>query len=478
MALFGGCNTANIKVPGFTGLTTINDFKTEKYNTNADKDNKRYLSRVGYSFAELPKLEQYLNSQLVMIIRKNGLEQNFAEGIPKIKVSVNSAFNAETLENGLIVFNTGMLMQLQYVEELDAVIAHELVHILDKHHTRNSLFEVSDKLLQAYLLKSETVFAKSSKDELMKNFTSWAKDKFIEDSINSLMFTKWNRDQEDEADKLGLALMYGAELNLEGMLSFMKKRISFERKHPSAFNSQNQSKFEILEELKNSLVTTTQNATENTSKEKVENSLTNNYLPAKNRYLNLKQVINQQYSDYKKGPFNVLDLPNSRELNRIYALRKVHMLIDKKHYRSANKIALAAIKGDLRGSAYSWTILSLLREAQGRHKDVTYNTNKLLALKNISANEYATIIGYYEKNNDKKTVLATLGRMNKELDYPNSYLHETIRLQKKFGADTYQTEVQCYRTANIDILRGCQLALGRPLKVKTNDLVKAVNESL
>lgn len=453
-----------------------------KHELDPQKDMQKYLQE-GTSILELTKLEKQLNKYLLHIIESNGLRDKFVGHLPEIKISTNNEFTAESLENGLIVFNTGLLTQLEYEEELYAVIAHELVHILNGHHTKDNLDSLLDKTTKIAMLEAEKKLSIASKSEYTTALSAWAGQTLIRENIGGLLMSKWNREQESEADTLGLELLYKSKINLKGMISFMKKREGFERQHPQLFADSNNVKMEFTDQLSKfvnklpSFFGQNDEPTEKQESLEVQNldSLNGNYFSASTRIKDIKSKIKSDYNDYKRTPFRKLKLAQSKELSAVYATRNLPKLIEAKKYTQAASIGLKAISGVLSNNSYTRILMADIRIAQNRNKIAEINLSKAMASKNKSLKTYSFVAQYYEKKNDKQKVLSTLDLANTSLNYPNKYLSETLRLKKKYGLKTSQTEAQCMKTLDLDVIHGCQVVLGRGLDFPTTELLKALD---
>lgn len=480
-SMLTGCNSIK---PGSGSEKTTAEYQKLELTLDPVKDIPAYKRELK-PLVELPKLEVYLNALLDDIITENKLEAVFVDKKPHIRVSVSTEFNAVTLKNGLIVINTGMLTQLQTEVELQAVIAHELMHLLNEDHLKDEMQKIADKGLKIGMQQISSKFAGASGDELFKALPDLLGHELVDDLINAYAFTKWNREQELGADLSAVRLLHEAKLNEKYMLKFLEKRKQFEINNADLFKSQNEEKSKFMGSMtqmfsgfgsKDEEVKTDDKDAED------KDSITGKYFSADTRIAGVNRVLKveigkENLNSQGKSASLTDVMPNYSELESIYAISKVSSLLKAKNTKltlKALEITKTAMKGSLKNNSYLLMVLASVNEARKWPK--TAHKNRDLALKDPNATlaVYRNVIAFYDSRKDKKAVLALLDKVNKELDYPNSYLGTTLELQKKYGAATDMAEMQCVRTVDIRVVQLCQKALGRALNFDSGELLKSV----
>ncbi|WP_457640209.1 beta-barrel assembly-enhancing protease [Persephonella sp.] len=120
------------------------------------------------------------------------------------------AVNAFALPGGFIFVNRGLILTLDKEDELAGVIAHELAHVNARHHAR-----FLEKVYGMNILLSIAgIFAYQSKyGDILMNFGKIGA---------QLISLKWSRDQEKEADRLGVRFAYDAGYDPRGLLDTFK----------------------------------------------------------------------------------------------------------------------------------------------------------------------------------------------------------------------------------------------------------------
>jgi hypothetical protein len=125
-------------------------------------------------------------------------------------VRAEPGFGAESTADGSIYINIGLLHDVNFEDELAAVLAHEFAHILYRHHG-SDWFARSQKIAAQVLNLKDAVqaaaqgdtSAKPSKATIAIAIASEVSDRIIAPNL-------WNKAQEREADGLGLDLLIAA----------------------------------------------------------------------------------------------------------------------------------------------------------------------------------------------------------------------------------------------------------------------------
>lgn len=134
--------------------------------------------------------------------------------------------NAFALPGGNVVVFTGLLKYSGSPEEVAGVLAHEIQHVYRKHGMKRIVKRFGLSIFLSLMFGS----IGSQLDAIGGDLAS----------------LKFDRDEESEADRLGLELLYNAGVDPQGMLSFFKKLkerdkdlpevLSFFSTHPSTEN--------------------------------------------------------------------------------------------------------------------------------------------------------------------------------------------------------------------------------------------------
>jgi predicted Zn-dependent protease len=112
--------------------------------------------------------------------------------------------NAFALPGGFVTVNMGLLRSAETGGEVAAVLAHELQHVVRRHGTRRVLRQLGGTTA-LYLLFGGTDFAAPAA------------------ILTDLASTAYDRDEEREADRLGLELLRRAGLDPSAMARFFER---------------------------------------------------------------------------------------------------------------------------------------------------------------------------------------------------------------------------------------------------------------
>ncbi len=124
----------------------------------------------------------------------------------KFGVIDSSAINAFAAPGGYVFVTSGMLLQLENEAQLAAILAHEIIHVVEQHHLialqSNTYSQAATETLfisaQAYQGNVEA----SAKD---KEYTQWLKK--ISGAAQDLYSKGLEREDEFQADKYGIRLL-------------------------------------------------------------------------------------------------------------------------------------------------------------------------------------------------------------------------------------------------------------------------------
>jgi predicted Zn-dependent protease len=127
--LLSGC--ATVDLPNITeqGFKIEDD---EKRLFNRARETVEYLDHSGVIYPD-PQLEAYL-TKVAQGLLPQGLRDTVAGNLDiRVKVIHDPDINAISLPNGRIYFHTGMLAVMENEADLATIMAHELVHVLNRH---------------------------------------------------------------------------------------------------------------------------------------------------------------------------------------------------------------------------------------------------------------------------------------------------------------------------------------------------------
>lgn len=169
-----------------------------------------------------PWLEDQLGSVFSHILSQTQLGQ------PIGLVMINDAqINAFAVPGGLFAINTGLITSAKNMDEVAGVMAHEVAHVSQRHYSRsNEEFKGQGLLTLAGLLVGALVASQADSD-VGTAVLLGSQAALMDKQLN------YSRNQEREADRIGMQYMYAAGYNPQSMADFFEvmhrssSRISF-----------------------------------------------------------------------------------------------------------------------------------------------------------------------------------------------------------------------------------------------------------
>lgn len=168
------------------------------------------LIRARFPIIEDPEVKDYVQ-KTVQRIERNMPPQPFPISIDVVN---NNNMNAFATVAGYVVVFSGMILGVDNESELAAVLAHEMAHIAQRHVAKN--IERSQLIGVGALLgvlAGVFVGSKDAGEALVVGSLAGAKSAFL----------KYSRDNEREADQVGLNFLMAAGFNPQGMVSAFEK---------------------------------------------------------------------------------------------------------------------------------------------------------------------------------------------------------------------------------------------------------------
>jgi predicted Zn-dependent protease len=147
-----------------------------------------------------PAAEQYVKqiaAPLVAALGKSRFEYSFV-------VVDTPEVNAFALPGGFVTVNSGLLESAETADEIAAVLAHEIFHVERRHGTQRMLRELGASVVLSAIFGGTNVALPAQ-------------------TAHDLVSNAYDRDQEAEADRLGLELMVKAGLDPMGMSRFFDR---------------------------------------------------------------------------------------------------------------------------------------------------------------------------------------------------------------------------------------------------------------
>jgi len=164
-----------------------------------------------------PVITEYVNRVGQNLVRNSDAKVPFT-----IKVIDSDEVNAFALPGGFFYVYTGLILKAHEESELAGVMAHEIAHVAARHGTRNAS---KGELLNLAMIPA-MIF-------LPPTMAGWGIYEGIANTI-PIAFLKFSRDDEREADYLGLQYMYKAGYDPNSYITFFERIRADEKRSPGS----------------------------------------------------------------------------------------------------------------------------------------------------------------------------------------------------------------------------------------------------
>lgn len=163
-----------------------------------------------------PELEGYLYRVFTKLYGEDELQ---AKNIRIALVSVADP-GASVMENGLVVWYLGTFDYLKSEDEIAAILAHEMTHLVEGHHESSNTGSLMDKLMAA----GETAALFSGAGSAAELWAAASSARWASDSV---LFPSFTRDQETQADIVAARTLVQAGYNADAVRTMLGTLRSF-----------------------------------------------------------------------------------------------------------------------------------------------------------------------------------------------------------------------------------------------------------
>jgi beta-barrel assembly-enhancing protease len=162
-----------------------------------------------------PVVTEYVNRVGQNLVRNSDARVPFT-----IKVIDSDEVNAFALPGGFFYVNSGLILRAQEESELAGVMAHEISHVTARHGTKNA---TKGEMMQLATIPL-----------MLLGPAGWAGYGLYEglQMAIPLIYLKFSRDAEREADFLGLEYMYKAGYDPNAFVTFFERIQADEKRRP------------------------------------------------------------------------------------------------------------------------------------------------------------------------------------------------------------------------------------------------------
>lgn len=278
-------------------------------------------------FVPNPAIETYLGG-----IRERLLAASGVTDVPgTVRVIANTAYTARATADGNLFVSMAWLPDVESEDELAAIVAHELSHVLLKHQSSNLIGLTQKRLQSAHeMLISAQMSAKNTTQVGKSDQKAMMSAQIAVELLDKLAMPAWNRRQETEADLLGLDLMIRAGYSPDGMTAMLERLRDWEKANTKSS--------EALETQLKELVTKDPQLALNTAWKSLVDEVSREHPETDKRLETVADYIERHYAD--------LDAPdlNAQALKKFRTARGVGPIL--KNYQHAVRAKVRLNEGN------------------------------------------------------------------------------------------------------------------------------------
>lgn len=432
-----GEKKSSLHLPSLPGLSSdkrplVADLKPGTYERSrlAVGEEKDLAQQRGEGFGFVPSasLNAYVNR-----IRGRLLTASGVTGVPgRTVILANPAFAAYSTPDGNVYVAMGWLPFLSDGDEMAAIIAHELGHVLLTHHSSDIVVGVRKRAqsLHELGLSAKTVIdkkpaAKSDQEALqISNLVAEASDK--------LAMPAWSRRQERDADLLGVDLLVRAGYSPGAMVSMLEKLRAWQQKHKEADDA-------FWERARHTAVNDIGAGFKMTLDHFIA-ELSVSHPDTGQRIEDVVAYLDRHYGEHPLPAVTVASwnglraAPDVRETMRNYDLAfSARKLLERRKAREAYSYAQSAVTGRTATHAYPNWILARSAMAVGRRDEASAALDRAVKSNEPIRAVYEEIISTNEQRGNLDAALGWTDKATTSFGETDRWLPTKIRLLRKSG---------------------------------------------
>ncbi|MGH7396648.1 MAG: M48 family metalloprotease, partial [Candidatus Rokuibacteriota bacterium] len=423
-----------------------------------DKDIARHRGD-GLGFVRLAAVERYLNGERARLIAATGKTR-----VPgRVMILASSGFLAFSTPDGNVYMAMGLLESLESADEVAAVLAHEVSHVLLKHHTADVIGDMQKKGQAVYemgigaktMLSGRSTVAKGDAKTLQQV-------QLATDATDKVVLPAWGRGQEREADLLGVDLLAETGQSPPAMISMLEKLGAWEK----ANAEMEQAFWDRLTQASQRNV----NEAVGIAYEKLLSTVSVNHPKTEDRITEAAQYFERHYGsralvEPRSAPWTtVRNRPEvalvMRNYKQAFLAKK---LLDQGRAQDAYAAARTSITGPTATDAYPNWVLARSAFALGRSREGLEALRRAVTSSEPVPNVYEDLIVAYEGAGSFSAALQWTDQASKAFGGSPRFMPHRIRLLRKTGrvAEAGTATADCSLNAT-DWKRLCQEANATP----------------
>ena len=405
-----------------------------------EKDLARQRSEK-FGFIRQARMEQYLNETRARLLAVSGVS-----GVPgRVTVAAAADFGAYSTPDGNIYITMGCLEELGNGDEVAAVLAHELAHVILGHHDADMFGDVQRRGRALYEIWIDTKDKAKGRPKPSKGD---AKGLDAAETVtrvtDKLLLPGWNRGQEREADLLGVDLLLEAGYAPTAMISMLEKLRGWEATDEEADRA-------FLQRLGEVDGKGLKGLGDKAWKELL-GRISGGHPKAEERINQTAQYLERHYgerrlTDPKPGPWKALtSQADVREVMEHYRQAfDAHRSFEKGQAQKAYDTVRKTVVGRTASDAYPNVVLARSADALGKRAEANDALRKALGSKDPVSMVYLELIALNERANNIPAALDWTAKASEAFAGAPRWQPEKIRLLHKAGrtADARAATLEC-----------------------------------
>lgn len=378
----------------------------------------------------------------------------------RVYMVASGNFSAGAMPCGAIALDWGLLRGLRFEDELAFVLAHELGHVVFRHHRADYFVEAQHYAITTASL-TERISGRLSGvtggqplvggSDLDRSIRVG---KVVQKVSEGLLLPAWSREQEDEADRFAIDVLVRASYNHASALSFFVALEAWEGRRESAEDEETAAL--IAEYVQGGAISTT-------SRESLLDGLIgiteiaaaklggSSHYPAAERRKRIQQYIAETYASAPLAPRTPAPwLPGgSRDLARanaqLEAAAESLELLGSGNPGEAAKLASFAVDGAMTAEGFPRFAFFSVRRAAGEADKAKANLDLALKAAKPGVLFWKERMLVAESEGKLTEAASLLDEARRRLDDPPALIPDRIRIYPKVGREREATPllVEC-----------------------------------
>jgi len=456
--------TPSFLAPKGTNATLLSGVKAGAYQPSSlavgeEKDLAQHRGDA-LGFVRSAALEQYLNDTRARLLTVSG-----KTGVPgRVIILANGGFEAFSSPDGNVYVAMGLLESLESTDEVAAILAHELSHVLLAHHTSDLLGDAQRKGQALYELGVGAKTALAGQRTISKSDSrSMANVQLATDATDKLVLPAWSRGQEREADLLGVDLLVESHSAGPAMISMLEKLQAWEKA--------NKESEDAFSERLNQASQRNVNEAMGLVYQRLIDNVSTNHPKTSERIEDTAQYFERHYGSRAPVEPQTASWKAVRarpEVAQVLANYKrafqARRLLDEGKNQEAYTAARAAASGRTATGAYPNWVLAHAAAMLGRQSEAIEALRRAVASSEPVPLVYEDLIFAYERAGNIPLAIEWTDRATTTFGGAARFKPYKIRLLRKAGrtAEAQTLALDCALNGTTELKRACQAANQTP----------------